>query len=191
MDKTYIEQRLKEGNTLKTICTELKCGYSTLRKFCKENGLKSSFIRINEKYPKNILEKAAKESNSFVELFSMLNVKNSGGSYQRVKEKIKEYNIDTSHFCGKKIAINKLNEHQRINTKSVSLSNRVPRRELLKILKNKTTYTCNNCGIIEWKNKKLILHIDHIDGNRFNNTENNLQFLCPNCHSIKTYPDVT
>ena len=191
MNKTFIEKRIKEGVTLKDIANELKCGYSTLRKFCRENGLKSNFIRINEKYPKDLIENAARESNSFTELFLKLNVKNSGASYQRVKEKINEFNIDITHFNGKQIAIDKLNKHKKINSKSISLKNRVPRKILYKILKDKVPYKCNVCGISEWTNKKLILHIDHIDGNRCNNIEKNLQFLCPNCHSIKTYPDVT
>ena len=33
-----------------------------------------------------------------------------------------------------------------------------------------------------WGYEKLIVH--HIDGNHFNNTLDNLQILCPNCHSI-------
>ena len=191
MNKSLIENKIKAGNTLKNIAKELKCGYSTLRKFCRDNGLKSNFIRINEKYPKDFLQECVKESNSFTELFSKLNVKNSGASYQRVKEKINEFNIDTSHFDGKRIAIEKLNKHRRVNANSISSTKRMPRKILYKIIKDKIPYQCNICGISEWANKKLILHIDHIDGNRCNNTETNLQFLCPNCHSIKTYPDVT
>jgi 5-methylcytosine-specific restriction endonuclease McrA len=29
----------------------------------------------------------------------------------------------------------------------------------------------------------LILHVDHIDGNRYDCRPENLRFLCPNCHS--------
>jgi 5-methylcytosine-specific restriction endonuclease McrA len=40
------------------------------------------------------------------------------------------------------------------------------------------------CGISDkWNGKKLVLEIDHINGNRGNNTFENLRVLCPNCHS--------
>lgn len=42
---------------------------------------------------------------------------------------------------------------------------------------------CLLCGINEWDNKPLKLHLDHIDGNKKNNKRKNLRFLCPNCHS--------
>ena len=34
-----------------------------------------------------------------------------------------------------------------------------------------------------WMNKKLVLELDHKDGNRTNDAITNLRFLCPNCHS--------
>lgn len=40
---------------------------------------------------------------------------------------------------------------------------------------------CGNAG--EWHGQKLILEIDHIDGNWRDCRINNLRFLCPNCHS--------
>ena len=43
---------------------------------------------------------------------------------------------------------------------------------------------CEVCGNTEWLGKKLPLELHHIDGNHFNNTLDNLQILCPNCHSV-------
>ena len=31
--------------------------------------------------------------------------------------------------------------------------------------------------------KKIVLELDHINGNHFDESEDNLRYLCPNCHS--------
>jgi hypothetical protein len=49
----------------------------------------------------------------------------------------------------------------------------------LNILQN----VCSECGITEWNKKPLVLHLDHIDGNRHNHKLDNVRLLCPNCHS--------
>ena len=45
-------------------------------------------------------------------------------------------------------------------------------------------YKCEGCGISEWKGKTLSLELEHKDGDCFNGDLNNLEFLCPNCHSL-------
>ncbi len=43
---------------------------------------------------------------------------------------------------------------------------------------------CNKCGLSEWLKQPITLEIDHIDGDNKNNTRNNIEALCPNCHSL-------
>lgn len=43
---------------------------------------------------------------------------------------------------------------------------------------------CKRCGADEWLGEPLSLEVDHIDGDRNNNSRDNLEALCPNCHSI-------
>lgn len=52
-----------------------------------------------------------------------------------------------------------------------------------KRLINKRGYTCANCGISTWMEKPLTLELEHIDGDAYNNKDENLCLLCPNCHS--------
>ena len=42
---------------------------------------------------------------------------------------------------------------------------------------------CEECGINEWNGKMLVLELDHKNGNHNDNHLENLQILCPNCHS--------
>lgn len=55
-----------------------------------------------------------------------------------------------------------------------------------KYLLKKNGCKCEICGWGE-RNKftgNIPLEVHHIDGNYMNNNENNLQLLCPNCHSL-------
>ena len=42
---------------------------------------------------------------------------------------------------------------------------------------------CEQCGITEWQGKPLNLQLHHMDGDGTNNTLENLEILCPNCHA--------
>ena len=43
---------------------------------------------------------------------------------------------------------------------------------------------CELCGLNNWLGQNLTLELHHKDGNHYNNELNNLQILCPNCHSL-------
>jgi len=43
---------------------------------------------------------------------------------------------------------------------------------------------CSKCSIHVWQGQSLPLEIDHINGIRDDNRRENLEALCPNCHSI-------
>ena len=50
----------------------------------------------------------------------------------------------------------------------------------------------NKCSLCGWGEahtitKKVMVEIEHIDGNAENNTEENLTLLCPNCHSLTPF----
>lgn len=43
---------------------------------------------------------------------------------------------------------------------------------------------CNRCKLSSWLNEPLTLEVDHIDGDNKNDARENLEALCPNCHSL-------
>jgi|SRR5665213_3213306 len=55
-----------------------------------------------------------------------------------------------------------------------------------KIVFQEQNYCCNHCGISHWFGDPITLELEHIDGNTTNNIRENLEGLCPNCHSKTT-----
>ena len=45
-------------------------------------------------------------------------------------------------------------------------------------------HKCECCGLETWMNNPIPLELHHKDGNRHNNTLENYELLCPNCHTF-------
>ncbi len=134
--------------------------------------------------------RAVRDSVSIRQVLHQLGLVGAGGNYHQAKLRIKNLDIDTSHFLGqahlqgkshcwaKKIPLNEiLVEDCRYNG---SVRNRLLREG---IFENK----CYECGLVEWKGKPMSFELEHKNGNRFDNRLENLTFLCPNCHSQTRY----
>jgi len=64
---------------------------------------------------------------------------------------------------------------------ATSRSRHAVKRRLLQdgLLEN----VCQECGLREWRDRPISMHIDHINGKNSDHRLENLRMLCPNCHS--------
>lgn len=138
-------------------------------------------------YTKEQLEAAVRPARSLRQVALALGLNESGGTFVTLKRRLTEWQIDTSHFLGKQ-ARRGTPPHNAVPLED-ALSNKTYLRSSNlkeKLLKaGKLQYRCmgTDCGLTEWHGKPLVLELEHIDGNRRNNSLDNLQLLCPNCHS--------
>lgn len=137
-----------------------------------------------------ILEQLVSESITMAELMRKLGyTANRGNSLKGLKEYLEENNIDISHFKGKSHGTSKTEKYslEEILVKNSPYTNMTRLKE--KVLKNNLLdYKCAECGISTWKDKPLVLQLDHINGDNRDNRIENLRLLCPNCHSqTETY----
>jgi len=142
------------------------------------------------KYTKELLEPLVDDCKSIAQLLIKLNLSLAGGNYSYISKKLKHFNINTDHFLGqgwgKNVPSNrKITKDEFI--KNILITNGAKKSHRLKLrlyefgLKEKK---CEKCGQGEiWNGEELSLHLDHINGRHNDNILENLQILCPNCHS--------
>ncbi len=151
-------------------------------------------MKNNHKYTKEILLEVVSKSKSVREVLRRLGLALAGGNHYHISKKIKEYQIDVSHFLGQ--SWNKGKTYSITDIKDIfkkGYSSRPSSKRLTKAMTQQgVIYKCIKCPITNtYNNLPIVLEIDHINGDWTDNTFENLQFICPNCHSQKTKSDGT
>ena len=136
-------------------------------------------MALVDEYSKEELEQIVKNANSLKEVIDKLGYKtHSGSNNETVKTKLKEYNIDFSHF---KTPVRIKRNEENVFIENSTASQKTLRDWYLK--GNYTPYICSICGQEPiWQGKDLTLILDHINGSNHDDRLENLRWVCPNCN---------
>ena len=140
-------------------------------------------VPIYKKYNDSEFRKIIKESISCADAMRKMGyICTTGNSSVGIRKRINELNIDISHWNIKNKCIkNEISPEDYFVYSNLIRNPSALRRKVIKY--NICKYICAKCGNDgTWKEDKLTLQLHHKDGDRRNNTPENLEFLCPNCH---------
>lgn len=134
-----------------------------------------------------LLKEAARTCKSATEMLTFLGLNHNGGNYGTLSGRAQIYGFVIPRFTGhdQTAAARKGNRY----TVEELFSDRGIRAHGHTLKKNLIEHfgyedICSECGQLpEWNGKPLVLEVDHIDGNKFNHTVENLRILCGHCHS--------
>lgn len=135
-------------------------------------------------YDKGKISEVIPNSTTYTEVLEHIGIPARGGNIDTLKRVIEQMGVDTSHFTGRR-ANDVIRRYYVPSEKYIGSGRKIKSAKLLEKLvrENKKTFQCENCGITDWNSKAIVFHLHHRDGNPNNNTLDNLQVLCPNCHS--------
>lgn len=107
-------------------------------------------------------------------LLRELGLKPVGGNYKTIDKLLARLKPDISHWTGQGWSIGRQHKDYTEYTRSASVK--------IHVLDNRG-HQCEKCKLREWLSQPIMLELEHIDGNSYNNEDINLLLLCPNCHS--------
>ena len=141
-------------------------------------------VKKYEQYTKEELQKFCDESESLRDLAEKIGYnKNGGSSIKLMKEIVEKFQLNISHFNGggrsKKLGKYRTPTEDYIKGKIKVTTHKL---RLRLIAEGYFEEKCNVCGNTEWLGEKIPLELHHKDGDKDNNSLENLEIICPNCH---------
>lgn len=144
----------------------------------------------HNKYTVELLHPLVADSYSVAEVCRKLGKNDNGSQVSYLSKVIKHLGLDVSHFLGRRA--NSGTRHRGGNRClgwNEVLVLRESRREAAHRLRRALIemgreYICQICGQKPtWNGQPLVLQVDHVNGSFLDCRQENVRFLCPNCHT--------
>ncbi|MFI5965325.1 HNH endonuclease signature motif containing protein [Streptomyces asoensis] len=168
--------------------------YSHIRKQLDAFGIDTSHFTGGRRYTPGVpardeLAAAVEAATSLAGVLAALGRSDTAAARTSVKRGIEVHGLSTAHFTGQGHRRGTRSPNRRTPAEIlVRLAPGSPRTNtslLRRALDDLgAAHVCAACGIgDEWQGRRLVLEIDHVDGDRRDNRRENLRYLCPSCHS--------
>ncbi|MGW3658237.1 HNH endonuclease [Streptomyces sp. NPDC005151] len=154
------------------------------QKLAEANIDTSHFPKKWVRYSEESLRESVAASASVREVLQRLGINPVGGSHAHISRRIASLGIDISHFTMRRGRAK--GSRGNLLVLGSPQDGRIQRSRLCReLLRLGIPERCAECGTgAVWNGKPLRLEVDHKNADWWDNRPENLQFLCPNCHSV-------
>lgn len=181
----------KNSNSIADFCRKL--GYKSTTSYRKnvQNRLELLRASIQKKAhykhtDKEVLS-VVEEAESVTEIMRRLGLNYNGYAHARFTDRLRKLGVDVDNLTGaawnrgKKIGPKRRLDEYLVKDGPFITSSKLRKRLIQEGIKNNQCEECKQNNI--WNGLLLVLQLDHRNGNRSDNTIENLRILCPNCHT--------
>jgi hypothetical protein len=176
--KYKLKSKINENKKDEFCCLNCKKSFTSLksdnRKFCSQS---CSAIFNNIKRGDRLIDKNENMTKKHDRVFIICN--NCDKQHEIKRKEISKPRKYCSTKCQKDF-------EKKLRYKQIEIGENLGSKAVKKYLIFKNGEKCMKCGWCE-KNpitNKVPIELEHIDGNSENNNLDNLELLCPNCHSL-------